>query len=209
MLKRLQESIKSNPRLRAGVWLIAAILWVHGVLVLRDAAETERGQYASAARRAARVEAQGQQDVWLKRAEEARILRTKLEGELGQAETPGLAQARYQDLLNNLASQARIARSQITVTLGTSASSESDRAASAAAPADDLWRVSARLDFEFAADNLTEFLRLVAQQRPRSVVETLIVRKEPAPRVELVLNAYFQRPRSAAGPQPPPKPIGS
>jgi hypothetical protein len=98
-LKPLLDQVQANPRLQAGLAL--AVLLVLGwlFLVLGDLRKAEVQRLEQARERYIQVRQLSGQQVWLQRAAAARQLVRKLEAEIPQAASPGLAQASFQGWL--------------------------------------------------------------------------------------------------------------
>ncbi|MGE5093851.1 MAG: hypothetical protein ACM3SO_01850 [Betaproteobacteria bacterium] len=204
-IAKLRADLAANHRLRWGVWAIVAILWIYGILVLRDAARAERTALEQASRRIASLEQVAAERDWPARLRSAEDVRQKLEGRLWHAGTLGLAQAAFQDWLNQAVQQAGVRKPVVTVTAQDESAA---RPAAGATPADaggaaDLWKTSARIAFDFEPTTLYRFLQRLASNDKAVVVESLTIRGTPGGRVEMVLVAYFQKPgtvtRNAGG----------
>ena len=115
--------------------------------------------------------------------------------------TIGLAQATFQDWLNQVVQQLSLTRPSVNV----AAQDESVVEKNATALTEtnysrDIWRVSARVGFDFSEKVLYAFLERLAGHDKQIVVESLIVRGGSIPKVEMVLVAYFQKPSNAEKP---------
>ena len=190
------SEFRSNPRLRWGTWVLVAILWLYGNLLLRDLADARAHEYRALGARIARAQAAAKQAEWLTRVAPARSLQLSAEGRLWRATTAGLAQAALQDWLNQAAQQAGLNKAQIVV--GTAEDVlVADKSAAAAAPhaaGSGLWKVSAKLAFDFHPKSLYALMQRVAEHDKQIVVEALNVRGAPAPKADAVLVAYFHKP---------------
>ena len=191
------SEFRANPRLRWGTWAILAILWLYGNLLLSDLADARAEEYRALSNRIARVQATAAQTEWLSRVESGRSLQLDAESRLWRASTAGLAQAAFQDWLNQSVQQADVTRAQVTVGAAEEAT-VSQASAAAAAPVSPtpsgLWKVSARLGFDFNPKSFYALMSRIAEHDKHTVVESLTVRGAPTPRVETVLVAYFQKP---------------
>ena len=58
----------------------------------------------------------------------------------------------------------------------------------------DIWKVSAKVGFDFTPKGLYALMGRLAGHDKQIVVETLVVRGAPARRAEMVLVAHFQKP---------------
>lgn len=190
--------------MRWGLWLIFGILWLYAILLLRDQVSEKTDQYASIAKKVTRLQAEVQQQAWLDRVEPARMLRVQMESRLWQASTSGLAQAAFQDWLNQIFLQAAVGRPTITLSaLDEKAPEKTDEVEnngeSAAVPVD-LWKVKAKLEFDFNPQAFLSLMTLIGEHEKKTVIESLVIRKEPFPRVEAVVAAYFQKQKPADAP---------
>lgn len=200
-IRRLRAEFTGNPRLRWGAWGIIGILWFYGVLELRDASQRQAEAYRAASGKLARAQAVATQAEWPARLREANSVRLDLESRLWKAGTLGLAQATFNDWLTQLAQQSNLARSQLAVSAqGDEAVSgrESVGADKAVAAMPGLWKVSARLSFDFAPPGFNRLMAQLANRDKAVVIESLVIRGAPNPRAEMLLVAYFQRPAAAA-----------
>lgn len=176
--------IKANPRLRAGLWLIAAIIWTYGLLLLQARVQADTEAYQALGKRIARMEAAAVESEWPERARAAAELRAALERELWREGTLGLAQASFQDWLRQAVDQAQLHRPTLTV-----AAQEQGNGGPAAAA----WKVNAKLSFDFSQRTFYDFMRRISTSDRRVVVETLTVRGAGTPRAEMVLVAHFEK----------------
>lgn len=197
----LKQQLGTNSRLRLGLALIAGIFWLYGVLELRDRLDAAASAYRAAAHKAARSEAAGSEKEWPERAEEASILRSQLEGRLWRAATVGLAQASFQDWLNSAAQQAQLPRPNLSTSTEIPETSDTgtgdDTMQHPSFPAD-LIKVKAKLEFDFNPKTFNDLMLLTATHDRKIIVESLIIRTSPVPRVEMLLAAYFQKQSSGA-----------
>lgn len=195
--------LRSNPRLRIGLVLIIAIAWLYGVLTLRDEVNAQNQRFRSTTLAIARLKAQLAEPEWTTRATAARALAVQLESKLWQAPTPGLAQAAYQDWITISMVKSGITSPQVTVSVveeatGSNAGSTTDATVAPDTLAD-LWKLKAKLNFDFNPPALMDFLATLENNDRQSVVRTLTVRKEPTARVEVELIAYFQKQKPVNG----------
>ena len=68
-----------------------------------------------------------------------------------------------------------------------------DAAANPASPNPELWKVRAKLEFDFTPPGLMNLLKQITMNPQQVVVESLNIRKEPVPRVDMLLVANFQK----------------
>ena len=187
--------IRGNPRLRLGLWLIFGIFWLYALLLLRDAGNRATNELTTLGKKVARLQTESAQTAWTTRAASAEALQVNLESRLWREGTIGLAQATFQDWLTQGAQQANLARTVVTV----AAQEESNVENAATAKTEpvmpkNIWKVSAKVGFDFTPKGLYAFLARLEQHDKQVIVESLTIRGSPAPRAELILVAHFQKP---------------
>ena len=196
MFANFLNQLRDNPRLRWGVAMIAGIFWLYAILLLQETVQEQTLQHHAATQTIARLRAQLAQPEWLSRVVPAKTMSVQLEGRLWQAPTTGLAQAAFQDWLNAAMLRAGVSRQQITVTVideaVTSAPGQS-KASDDSATAASLWKIKAKLGFDYSAPILLEFLNQIENHEKQIIVGVLNVRKEPMSHVEMELYGYFQK----------------
>lgn len=200
MFDSIKAELAASGRLRLGLALIVAVLWLYGALLLRDARDERTRAFRTASVQLARLEQAAQQAEWPQRLEEAKILQAALESGLWRGDSLGLSRAALQDWLAQQMKQAQVPRPLITL-----AAQEDDAPGAAGAVPDaaaadlaaGLWKVKAKLNFDFTAESLPLLLARLAAPSPRVTVESLRVVREPVARVEMVVVAYFQKPQPA------------
>lgn len=200
LLSDFIEQMKTNSRLRWGVWLIVWMFWLYGVLELRDYLAAEREQYRSTLANVSRLHAQNSRTEWLSRVEPARTMAVHLESRLWQASSSGLAQAAFQDWLRTALAESGVAQPQIRV------SGVDEDAGSAEGgkrgPAD-LWKIRANLSFGLNPEGLTDLLSRIEFGERLVGIESLAIRNELVPRVEMQLIAFVQKQADAPVAQAP------
>ena len=198
-LSPLLASIKSNPRLRLGLWFVLGIAWLYAILLLRDETGHAASEHQALAKKVARIEAQAGQVEGIERVEPARALLLQQENRLWRESTIGLAQAAFQDWLNQAVLQASLTRPMVTVAAQEESTLEKKATgAKDAEPNNDIWKVSAKASFDFTPKNLYALLARLSAHEQQIVVETLVIRGAPVPRAEMLLVAYFQKQKSLA-----------
>ena len=191
--------LKANPRLRWGMWAIIGILWFYGILLLREAAQNETEAYLATSKKIAHIQGADTQTDWPSRLEAAQALRLSQENRLWREGTIGLAQASFQDWLSQTVQQANLPKAVVQKvaaqeeTQGRGENDTSFGTYESPLPAE-LWKVSAKLFFDFNPDTFYPFLDRIATHEKWIFVESLVIRGEPIPRVEINLVAYFQKP---------------
>ncbi len=198
----LLAELKANPRLRWGLWAIVGVLWFYGVLALRDEVQRQSDTYLALSKRVMRIQGTATQSEWSNRVGDARSLQFNLESRLWRENTIGLAQATFHDWLNQLAQQANLTKVQLVV------AAQDDESAGGKEPAgsdgsgtriaSDLWKVSAKLIFDFNPQDFYPLLRRISTHEKKVAVESLVIRSTPTPKAELMLVAYFRKPAPGA-----------
>lgn len=195
MLDNFINQLRDTPRLRWGIALIVGTFGLYGILLLREALQEEDQQYRVAAQSISRLSAQLAQPEWVSRVVPAKTMAVQREAKLWQAPTPGLAQAAFQDWLNAAMVKAGVTHPQITVTVideaAVNAPNQSE-GSDTTTPAD-LWKIKAKLGFDFSAATLMNFLDQIENNDKQIIVGAFNARKEPMPHVEMELYGYFQK----------------
>ncbi len=193
MSNQFLAELRNNRRLRLGIALIIGVLWVYAILLLRDAQVVAAGEYHNASIKLARLQAATQQGEWEERLNQAKTLQTEIESRLWRGATIGLARAAFQDFLSQQLQQAGMTRPSVSM----GSADEGNRSDGVQSGiTDDLWKVKAKLVFDFNPLSFNKFFVQLTNHPHHIVVESLHVTKEPAPRVEMMLAAYFQKPDS-------------
>lgn len=193
MLDNFLNQLRNNPRLRWGVALIVGIIWLYGILLLRETLQEQEQQHRATAQSISRLRLQLTQPEWIARVAPARDMAMQLEGRLWQAPTSGLAQAAFQDWLNAAMVKVAVTRPQIIVTVLDEAGANNQNQAPGTATPSDLWKIKAKLSFDFSQATLLDFMGRIEGNERQIITGALNVRKEPAPRVEMELFGYFQK----------------
>ncbi|HUW36058.1 MAG TPA: hypothetical protein VMV91_01900 [Rhodocyclaceae bacterium] len=194
----LLAELRANPRLRWGLWAIAGVLWLYGVLAMHDEVQAKRDSYLALSKSVARIQGTATQSEWSNRLGEAKSLQLNLESRLWREGTLGLAQATFHDWLYQSAQQAGLANVQLLVAAQDDGSGGKGPADGGMRSASDLWRVSAKLSFDFNPQSFYPLLAHIYSHEKRVTVESLVIRSTPTPKAELLLVAYFLKPPSAA-----------
>jgi hypothetical protein len=195
MFDTFSTELKENARLRLGLALIVAVLWVYGLLLLRDQKTSVAQSYKNATTKLARLQSVAQQGDWLGRREAAKTLQANVESGLWRGDTLGLARATFQDYLTQQTLVAAVTRPVVTMgTVDDDIRTDGKLAGASHNLDDEVWKVKAKLIFDFNPTSFNKLMGLLASQPRHVVIESLRVTKEPIARVEAVLVAYFQKP---------------
>jgi len=194
--------LKANPRLRWGVWGIVGVLWFYGVLELRDEVQRQSDTYHSISKKISRTQETALRTEWPNRLVETQSLQLDLESRLWRESTIGLAQASFHDWLNLSAQQANLTKVQLTVAAQDGESFDG-KDKSGNENTSSLWKVSAKLSFDFSPQSFYPFMARIAAHDKKVAIESLVIRGTPSPKAELILAAYFLKPASGteAAPQ--------
>ncbi|MDY6992248.1 MAG: hypothetical protein SVR94_06535 [Pseudomonadota bacterium] len=181
LFSRLVAEVRQNTRLRRGLWLIIALMLSYLTLGLHDYLEQQRVRYQEAASHLTRLQGLAQQKQWRERALQAQELHEQVEAQLWQAETPGLAQATFQEWLNQQIKSAQVDNPRLEV-----------ESALEVETLEQLWQVTAKLTASFKPINFHRLLFFIAKNPQIMVIEHLEVILIGHPRFTLVVRAYFQ-----------------
>ncbi len=194
----LLAELKTNSRLRWGLWAIVGVLWFYGVLELRDEVQSKSDSHLALSKKVTRIQATAAQSEWPSRLRDAQSLQLNLESRLWQENTIGLAQATFHDWLNQLAQQANLTKVQLVVAAQDDESTGGKESASGDGSgtriASGLWKVSAKLIFDFNPQSFYPLLTRISTHERKVAVESLVIRSTPTPKAELMLVAYFRKP---------------
>jgi len=178
----LLTELRKNTRLRAGLWLIIALLTSYIILRLNDYQIQLQQEYQNAFTRLNQLQTIANQTQWLERAAQAQTLRAQLEVKYWQANTQGLAQATFQKWLNTEMNRAQIKKEAHLRIISTIEMPKYIN----------VWKITARLDAPFTPQSLKMLLLAIAQHPLFVVTERLEIRHSRTPRFTLIINAYFQ-----------------
>ena len=187
-LAQLMNELKANPRLRAGLWLCVAIFWFYGIVNLQEVSVAKAKEYETLVKRSARSQATAEQKAWQGWVDDARVIERSLANRLWHEPTQGLAQAAFQDWLVQALQQTAIVKPQLTVV-----AQEGPKSQGTSKTDDEIWKVSARVTFDFDPRTFTQFIDKLANHDKWVVLETLNVRGSPSAKTEMTLVAYFTK----------------
>lgn len=185
-LARLRQEWSANARFRAGVVVILMILVAWAILALGDLRRQWTAAYGEELGRLRRVQSLSGQNVWLQRAEAAKVLRAALEAEIPAANTPGLAQAAVQTRFNEFnAGVNGVLRVQV------SAANADTRIAG-------IWRVPVSIDGDLSLVQAQQLLADIESQPNLMTIETVTLSNRDKVRLTATLFAYYRLPARAA-----------
>jgi hypothetical protein len=175
------EQWKQNTRLRVGVWVIFGILLIYALLTLRDFRGTVERDYEALADRVRRLETLAQEEGWADRVRKAESVRVQVEGRLWQADSRGMAQAKIQTWLDDM---AKLTPEDLRTKVEDAREMEGHEG---------LWVVDARIEARFNAARFLALLRNMESHPQLVTVEQLIIQtRGRKPHFVMVFKAYFR-----------------
>lgn len=178
----LQE-LRTNVRLRLGLWLIAAIVGLYGILTLDDYRKKLVKDYQGQANHLMQLQSVINETQWGARIEQIRALKIPLEEKLWKTTSKGLAQASLQTWLDMQAKTAKLEIHRLTV---------EEPIETKEKPV--LWQVSAQMEGVFVSQGLETLLQTLSQHPQWVIVDRLDIQAPPNGRFTLVVTVYFQVP---------------
>lgn len=183
------NTLRNNPRLVFGLWMVVLTLWLYGLLDMREQFQREVQDYNGVVRKIRHIQANAAQKDWLQRKEDADRMLAGIESGLWRESTPGLAQAALNDWLTQAAQQAGIQNMQLAVALQPSSGKAQET--NGQDPGVAFWKVSTRLVSEFNPKTYYSLLEKIVSNNKLLKIESLTIRTAPSPKAELMLTAYF------------------
>lgn len=171
----------THRRLRWGVFVIAALMWLQGLLVLGDSTQAMRLQVDSLREDVERLQVQARSKVWPGRADDARQQVGALRSMLWQEGEIGLAEAASQDWLRALASKLGLAVRELAVARPATTATGAAAAASAPQQLAGVQPIRLRMTVELNRLALMGFLAELAQHERVIVVDRLFLRPVSQP----------------------------
>ncbi|MBE9561406.1 MAG: hypothetical protein IMF12_00900, partial [Proteobacteria bacterium] len=177
------NELRNNTRLRLGVWLIIGLLLGYSIMLLNDYRLKTQQEYTTVVARLSQLETIANQSQWLDRTTEIRQVRKKVQGQLWQANTKGLAQATFQQWLRTITKQLKIDTKRLQVDPALDVSKYND-----------VWQVTAKIRGNFTRKNLTDFLLKIATNPSIVVIEMLdVYESKEQLRFVVIIKAYFRK----------------
>ena len=180
---RIRAELAANPRLRAGVWAIVAILLGYAILVPHAArVDTVAADYAAADDRLARARELLAREDWQQRLDDAAATENRLAGRFWQAANEGLAQAEVRTALGDMARRAGGVGSRIDV------------GSSRPVPGvPDLWQVQVQITGSAGLEAALRLIHAIARHPRVLVAERFVVnrRSRGRGREEVVMDGLF------------------
>jgi hypothetical protein len=175
-----------NARLRYGVYAMLAIIWLGGILALRDLAVAKRQAWQDVESRIVRAKRLAASGDWASRSTEAKAALADFQSVLWKEGSVGFAQAAIQEKINRSLASAGLPARRVSV-----AASDTPISAELA----DIVPMRARVSTDFREQALYTWLgglrADVDAKRPALMVESLIIRGSPSPVVDVELVGYL------------------
>ena len=169
----------ANARLRLGLWVVAAVLLFYLALLQADRVTTAYADYAAEAERLARSQALLEREDWPQLLQAERAANQALAKSFWQADTQGLAQARVQAELADIADRLELRDVRIQPGL-----------TQPVPEAPGLWRVQAQFSAAYDPGAQLKVLHALAIHPKKLTVERIDLH-QASPRLLLILSAYF------------------
>jgi hypothetical protein len=185
--------LQENRRLRFGVYLILALLWIYGITALRDLGVREANNWKQAEADILQARTVAATADWTTREMQARNALTELEGYLWRDGSLGFSQAAFQERIAQTLSRAGAVAPSIRVSAGSDAGAAQTSLA--------ISTISARIQTEYRPNVLFNWLRDVAlrpgAQQPLILVDSIVIRAQPNQPATLDLQLSALASRSA------------
>ncbi len=190
-MSRWLDELRGNPRLRAGLAAVLALLWLLGLLELSDALDAARKERLRLGEEVARLRSVGAEQRWPALREQAEAHLADHRSLAWREESEGRMQAMLQDWLREQLAAVGVQPRELVVTVLPARNvSPSANGRKSDLPAD--MRIArARLSFEFKAEALHQFLARLPASRRWIWVSRMAVDNDRQRVVELELEALF------------------
>lgn len=173
---RLLVGLSDQPRIRAAIMIVAALLVINFIFALGDARSGLVIELQQAAEQEARLRQILSQGDWDLRADRVRAERAAIEARFWRADSAGLVQAELQNHLEALARRSGMALDGVEF-----------RPAVALPAFDDLQRIAIEVRAQFAPDALMQFLAELAGGERFVGVEGVAIETS---RSNMLINLY-------------------
>lgn len=180
-VRKLGLEIRSNPRLQAGLAVVAAILVLYAALVLLDLRQAREQAYVQRVEQLRKMRALAGQDAWIGRAQAAARVRQALAAEIPSFETVGVAQAQ-------LTSWVR----EVGQAFGGNAVQIQSQTPQQVAGEDGLWRVPVTISGEAAPARVVDLIQQVERRSVLTVIEQAMLMNRENKTYSLTVVAYVR-----------------
>jgi len=185
-----ERETQKNPRIHFGFLAILGILLLGIVFEVEDGDSHVQVQIDADAQQLATMRRLAGQAEWNARRDAVQRQRVQLESRLWEAESDGLAQANFQDLIAKFAKDANIQHLETHVEIIN------------ASPGTQNYReMSATVTGSFSAPGLQKLLASLDADGHILTVDRLKVETAPVPRFEMLLSTYLRPNASADAPK--------
>lgn len=210
-LRGALAEVRQNTRLRVGLYLIVAVFWLYGLLVLRDHIAREKESWQGIESRIARVKSTAATADWTSRAQDVRAALSEYERLVWREGSIGISQATLQEWLQRSFTSAGVIVRAMQVSSQESASpsvastnaanASASQAGNAGNPLSDLVVIRIRAQVEFRPQSLYAWLlslnRDRLEKRPTVSIENLTIRSGQPAIADIEVLGYAQRNASA------------
>ena len=190
LLEPLLAQLKGSPILRISLALIISLLIINASLDLQASAERQLKRQQQLQATINRNQQYAAEKDWPDRARQVGVVLATAESRLWQSAAPGLAQAVLHDWLQASLKKAAVTKPQVDMSINQSTSNTDSN---------DLWLIRAKVSFEFKPTNFREWLLAITSGDKQIIIDRLLIKQEPTPRLEAQLVAPF-RPQNRANP---------
>lgn len=200
----LAEQWRERRPLRLGVYAIAGIVWLQGLLVWRDWLDASSKETLRVAQRIARLRSEAGEVQWAERARAAQDQLAAIDREVTRVGTLGLAQADLQDWLSGLAQRAGLSNPTVVVSAaaqGPAAGGGGGTSGARSAPEALLgldFQVRAQLRSDFKPLPVYDLMAALEKGERRLWVESMSIRPGAGGRFELSLLAAYRKAAKAS-----------
>lgn len=168
----VRNELRTNTRLRVGVYFLFGIFWLYGILLLKEFVVAERGSWEVMEAKIARARATAAAADWPLRAQETKLAAADLETLLWREGSVGLSQASFEERISQSLSQAGVSVRSIRTTAVTDGGGTAGQLG--------LIELRARVQTDFRAATLYPWLGATARQKfdksPTIFVDSLSIR---------------------------------
>lgn len=190
-MNRWLDELRSNARLRIGLGVVVTLVWLLGLLELRDTLTAARAELARSSEELQRLRTLRGEQQWPAFRDQAQARLADYRSLAWREESEGRMQAMLQDWLREQLAVVSLQPRELAVTvLPSRAAATSDDKRKSELPAD-MRLARARLSFDFKPDSLHRLLAALAASHRWIWVSRLVVENDNRRAVELELEALF------------------
>lgn len=179
-LATTRTELTNNPRLRAGLVVVGALLLLYQLADLSDLRGRMTEDYIAKQVQLARVQGISKEDGWDRRASEIHAMRTALEAEIPDADSMGLAQATMQGWLRDTVTRSG---AKLSVTMGTPLRVDEASA---------YWKIPAQISGQMSLSGALELIRKIESRKELMSVESIRLTTGGQSSVSLEVASYYR-----------------